>query len=106
MRIVGTQLSGNTAITVLIILYNVQGTGDYDLGVLSSKYGIASIGYSSGQGFTTGVGSSVVGKITITKLDLTNKIVTGTFNFSATGATGGATGTKNVTEGKFDVKWN
>ncbi len=105
LGIIGTQLSGNTASTVSINLYNVQGTGDYDLGVIGTKYGIASIGYSGGQGFSTGIGSSAIGKVTITKLDLTNKIASGTFNFTAVGMTGGATGTKNVTEGKFDVKW-
>lgn len=105
LSITGTQLSGNTASTILINLYNVQGTGDYDLGVLGTKYGIASIGYSTGQGYATGVGTSAVGKVTITKLDLTNKIASGTFNFTAVGNVGGATGTKNVTEGKFDVKW-
>lgn len=105
LDIVGTQLSGSTAITISINLYNVQGTGDYDLGVVGNKYGVVTIGYSTGQVYITGVGSSAVGKVTITKLDLTNQIVSGTFNFIAVGNVGGATGTKNVTEGKFDVKW-
>lgn len=43
------------------------------------------------------------GAITVTALDATH--VAGTFQFTMTASGGGATGTRNVTNGQFDIKF-
>lgn len=48
---------------------------------------------------------SLGGKVTITKLDLPNKIIAGTFEFQAADQYGTASPI-NVTEGRFDLKIN
>jgi hypothetical protein len=45
------------------------------------------------------------GKVVITKIDLANKIIAGSFEFSATDTYGGASPI-NVTEGRFDLRLN
>lgn len=109
LTITGTQITGTqSASTIYLSLLNINSTGEYNLGSMSStsgNQGIATIGFSDGRGFgTTGEGE-YIGKVNITKFDKDNKIVSGTFNFTVKGTTGGATGKKVVTEGKFDVKW-
>ncbi len=47
--------------------------------------------------------ASNTGSITVTKFDRTNKILSGTFEFSAASTMGGQT--INVTDGRFDVKY-
>ena len=56
------------------------------------------------QGTTSGpMWMGPMATVVITKLDMTNKKVSGTFTFSAMAAPGtGATGTKNVTSGVFN----
>lgn len=109
LTITGTQISGtSSASTIYLSLLNVSSTGEYNLGAMtgtSGNQGIATMGYSDGKGYGTTGETEYIGKVTITKFDQTNKIVSGTFYFTAKGISGGATGKKIVTEGKFDVKW-
>jgi hypothetical protein len=55
----------------------------------------------SGQGWTAAFGSGGSGTITVTSVTATR--VGGTFSFVAQGISGGATGTKTVTNGSFDI---
>ncbi|MCX7610943.1 MAG: hypothetical protein N2043_05060, partial [Ignavibacterium sp.] len=110
LSIVGSQIDVNTssASTIQFSLLNINSTGEYNLGATTStsgNQGIAIIGYSDGKSFGTTGDGEFKGKITITKFDLTNKIVSGTFYFTGQALGGGATGKRVVTEGKFDVKW-
>lgn len=92
--------SGTDAVAILIYLYNVGGPGTYPLGVGPSVFGgIASIGSAAGGWGTPGNGAD--GTVTITALSPTQ--IAGTFSFTATASVGGATGTKVVTEGAFDL---
>lgn len=109
LQIMGTQISGSTASTILISLNNVRSTGEYSLGVPGLNYfGYGVVSYSDGSAYGTAYQpgqDQYTGKVTITKFDETNKIVSGTFYFTAKAASGNATGEKRITEGKFDVKW-
>lgn len=109
LTITGSQITGtSSASTIYLSLLNISSTGEYNLGAMTSysgNQGIATIAYSDGKGFGTTGETEYIGKVTITKFDQTNKIVSGTFYFTAKGLSGGATGKKVITDGKFDVKW-
>lgn len=109
LTITGTQItSTSSASTIYLSLLNITSTGEYNLGAMTStsgNQGIATIAFTDGKGYGTTGETEYIGKVTITKFDTANKIVSGTFYFTAKGVSGGATGKKVVTEGKFDVKW-
>ena len=82
-------------------MYNIRGPGTYPIGVGPQVPGASVIiANSSGAGWATPQ-SGADGTLTITSLSTTEMV--GTFNFSATPLSGGATGTKTVTSGDFDV---
>lgn len=96
--ITGIKLTGANNFTIIMALYNIPGPGTYPLGVGASVAGgNALISSASGGWATPQTGAD--GTITITTL--TASRMEGTFNFTATALTGGATGTKTVTEGAF-----
>ncbi len=107
LQITGREISGTTASTIQITMYNLTSTGDYQIGNanMSGFSGIAAIGYSDGKGYATTGQGDFKGTVKITKLDVANKNIAGTFSFNAQGISGGATGSKVVTEGVFNVKW-
>jgi hypothetical protein len=95
---------GASPYTIVITLYNISGPGTYPLGVgVSVPGGNALISASTGGGWKTAQ-TGADGTITITTL--TASRMEGTFSFTAVAFTGGATGTKTITEGTFalDVK--
>ncbi len=108
--IVGTQYKGSDVIVITLQLTNIQGAGEYDLGVgVQNGIRIGTVTFTnSSTSLNESYGTNTntpepEGKINITKLDLTNKIASGTFYFKATSdAKPGVV--KNITEGKFDVK--
>jgi hypothetical protein len=93
--------SAANATTISFALYNIGGTGSYPLGVSGLNFGgLAVLGLSSSV-WTTPL-SGAAGTITITTLTATR--IAGTFSFIATPSPGsGATGTKTVTNGQFDL---
>jgi hypothetical protein len=94
----GTNLSGGTAYTIVISLYNISGPGTYPLGVgVSVPGGNVLVSSLAGGWRTPQTGAD--GTITITTL--TPSRIEGTFSFTAVAFTGGATGTKTVTDGAF-----
>lgn len=56
---------------------------------------------TGGKTWTATFGTGGSGTITVTALDASH--VAGTFSFTAPGLSGGATGTKTVTNGTFDI---
>ena len=93
----GSQLGGS-AQTIVITLYNIPGLGTYPLGTgVSVPGGNALISTAAGGWRTPQTGAD--GTITITTLTATR--MEGTFSFTAVAFTGGATGTKTVTDGSF-----
>ena len=78
----------------------VNRTGTYSLDFGHSGIAANAVVTKGGQGWTTGVPGGT-GSLTITAL--TANHAAGTFVFDAAGASGGATGTVHVTNGKFDI---
>jgi hypothetical protein len=95
-------LTSTNVLTILLTLYNVRGPGTYPLGVGANVVGgtgIVSISETS-AGWSTPL-SGASGTVTITTLTATR--IVGTFDFTATPISGPSTGTKTVTEGRFDL---
>jgi hypothetical protein len=93
----GSQIGGS-AQTIVMTLYNIPGPGTYPLGVgVSVPGGNALISSAAGGWRTAQTGAD--GTISITTLTATR--MEGTFSFTAVAFTGGATGTKTVTDGSF-----
>ncbi len=96
----GTQVSGTEALAIVLSLMNVPGPGTYPLGTgggVSGGTGIVALG---GSGWTTPL-SGAAGTITIAEVGDTR--ITGSFSFTADASTGGASGTRAVTQGEFDL---
>jgi hypothetical protein len=74
--------------------------GTYALGTIPAQKGEAQ--YSNTVSLVFGTNSVHSGTVTIMALDLTRKVVAGTFAFNAIGMTGQ---TRTVSEGLFDVRW-
>jgi hypothetical protein len=77
----------------------VTGPGTYSLSFGNQLAGHGTV-TKAGQGWTSGVQGGT-GTLTLTTLAAHH--VVGTFSFDAVGASGGATGTVHVTNGKFDI---
>jgi hypothetical protein len=108
LQIIGTQMSGTSASTISISLYNVKTIGEYKVGVYTGSgdnVGIAAIGYSDGKGYSTTGQTEFIGTVKITKFDEASKNIVGTFTFTGAGLSGGATGKQVVTDGQFNVNW-
>jgi hypothetical protein len=108
LQIIGTQMSGTSASTISISLYNVKTTGEYKVGLYSGsgdQVGIAVIGYSDGKAYTTTGQTEFIGTVKITEFDEATKTIKGTFTFTGSGQSGGATGKQVVTDGQFNVNW-
>ena len=96
----GTEVSGSEARSIMITLSNIRGPGTYPLGMGGGTVGGVGHLTDAGAGWLTPL-SGASGTITITTL--TDTRIVGTFAFTAVGATGGASGTRTVTDGKFDL---
>jgi hypothetical protein len=94
----GAQLEGSSSI--VITLYNVRGPANYPLGVNATTVGGTAIFVESGRGWSTPL-SGAAGTVTIT--ELTSSRIVGTFSFNAEAISGGATGVRAVTGGRFDM---
>lgn len=94
----GQQTSGTNSTVILVTLYNLRGPATYPLGVnLTSYGGVAQITENALSWITPLTGNA--GTVTITTL--TDTRIAGTFSFTAE-AVGNATGTRTVTNGRFD----
>jgi hypothetical protein len=76
------------------------GPGTYELGAMPPQEGEAQ--YRDALSRVTSTDSSHLGTVTITALDVTKKVVSGTFAFNSTGVNGQ---THLVSQGMFDVTW-
>ena len=98
----GSVATANQALAISISVYNVDGPGTYPLGVGSTAFGGIAILAEGGGGWVTPL-SGAAGSITITALTATR--MAGNFSFTAEGSTGGATGTRTVTDGEFGLEF-
>lgn len=101
--IAGAHVNGSNSQDITISVYNVRGPGTYPIGVGATVVGGSGIVAENGGGWGTDL-SGNAGSITITTLTATR--IKGTFNFTAKAVTGGATGTRTVSDGDFDLKVN
>jgi hypothetical protein len=97
----GTGVIASISLTLNFIVK----TGTYPLGVDGATVpgGFAGVTVGTGGVWLTPF-SGAAGSITITTLTTTR--IAGTFSFTTTGSSGGATGTKVVTQGRFDLPMN
>lgn len=96
----GTRVTGSTATGITITLSDIKGPGTYPLGTGGGVSGGSGIVVESPAGWGTPL-SGAAGTITITTL--TSSRISGTFEFTAVASTGGATGTRVVSDGRFDL---
>lgn len=86
-----------------LTLNKITGPGTYTIGGESAENSYASYTLRKFQLISLWKTTAASGKLVITKLDLANKIIAGSFEFTATDTYGTATPI-NVTEGRFDLK--
>ncbi len=98
----GAQLVGNSTNGMQLNLVGIQGPGTYPLGTAGGVSG-GTIAVNEGSAVWVTPISGAAGTVTITALTSTR--AAGTFQFVAEPAPGsaGATGTRTVTNGKFDI---
>jgi len=87
---------------ISLAISSLKSTGIFDLSSRNLNFGVL-FNYGEVIYYYTSVKS--IGKVTITKLDLANKIISGTFDFTAEDENNPAN-TIKVTDGRFDVKYN
>lgn len=105
----GQSLNVNGGLTTLrLSLHNVKSVGDYtltaqDISVGGVNFGQIQIGQASNSPeLSYQTNGSYQGKVSITKLDLTHKIISGTFQGDLVNTSNGAD-IIHMTEGRFDV---
>ena len=89
-------------ITISIIIKSLKSTGTYDLKEQNINYAQVSAYNNVTTHYYTSTSNS--GQVNITKLDLENHIISGTFNFTA-GDENNPANTIKITDGSFDVKY-
>lgn len=93
-------VAGLNSKAITLILSNISGTGTYPLGTGAGVEGGLATYVENGAGWGTPL-SGQAGTITLTTL--TDTRIKGSFSFTATEHTGGATGTRTLTGGTFDL---
>ncbi|MFN0100046.1 MAG: hypothetical protein ACKVS7_15350 [Gemmatimonadaceae bacterium] len=101
--ITAVRSSGANTSAMTISLINIPGPGTYPLGTGAGVAGGTATYVQNTAGWGTPL-SGEAGTITITTLTDTRMV--GTFSFTAEGVTGGATGTKAISNGTFDIAVN
>ncbi len=96
----GTSIDGLNIQSIAISLLNINGPGTYPLGAGGGVAGGTGIYANPTGGWGTAL-TGDAGTITLTKL--TESEIAGTFAFTATTNSAGATGTKVITDGAFDL---
>lgn len=100
LNILAQMVKGSTNTTIEIDLSQVAGMGKYDLKENGSSNNYAQVSDANCVVYYTTRPSS--GSVTITNLDKDKKIISGSFEFSATSRESVTIG---VTQGVFDVKY-
>ena len=107
----GSQVQGTSASAFTITIENVRGTGEYRLGSESGvggAQGVAaySIGTSTGSGANLQIWATTnteTGTVNITRLDVPNKTVAGTFSFRCRNPNA-TPEIRNITNGRFEAR--
>jgi len=109
LSVVGSQVQGTSASTFNITINNVTGTGEFRLGLepgVGGAQGIAvyGIGTSAGSTQAWATTNTETGTVNITRLDVPNKTVAGTFSFRCR-STNATPEIRNITNGRFEARW-
>ncbi len=107
LTLIGTQVQGTSASSFNITITNVTGTGEFRLGLgpIGNFQGMAAYATSAAVGQAWSTTDTETGTVKITKFDTQNKIVSGTFSFRCKNPTNANPQIRNITDGRFDVKW-
>ena len=95
--ITGTSLTGE----IIAITINGETTGAYSLSLLPPVAGCAASYKASYTTSTADIWGSITGKVVLTKVDKTNKLISGTFEFSLALPVISLV-TKSITQGQFN----
>ena len=111
LTVIGSQVQGTSASTFNITINNVTGTGEFRLGFpgVGGAQGIAGYGIGTGAGSNAQAWVTTItetGTVNITRLDVPNKTVAGTFSFRCRNPNPNATPEiRNITNGRFEARW-
>lgn len=111
LSVIGSQVQGTSTSAFTITINNVRGTGEYRLGSESGvggAQGVAaySIGTSTGSGANLQIWATTnteTGTVNITRLDVPNKTVAGTFSFRCRNPNA-TPAIRNITNGRFEAR--
>jgi hypothetical protein len=103
-------VQGTSASALSITIENVTGTGEFRLGLLPgvggaqgvAVYGIGTSAGSNAQAWATT--NTETGTVNITRLDVPNKTVAGTFSFRCSNPNA-TPAIRNITNGRFEARW-
>jgi len=109
LSVVGSQVQGTSASTFTITIANVRGTGEFRLGLpgVGGAQGFAGYGIGTGAGSNAQAWVTTItetGTVNITRLDVPNKTVAGTFSFRCR-STNATPEIRNITNGRFEARW-
>ena len=113
LTVIGSQVQGTsgstiTGSTLTITINNVRGTGEFRLGELGFAQGFAGYAIQTGAGSNDqgwGTTNTETGTVNITRLDVPNKTVAGTFSFRCRNSNPNATpAIRNITNGRFEAR--
>src|SRR5690606_1392769 len=96
----GSYVNGGVSQAISITLMNVPGPGTYPLGTGGGVAGGIAIYADNSGGWATPLNGRA-GTITLTTLS--DSRATGTLSFTAEANAGGATGSRTITNGRFDI---
>ena len=107
LTVIGSQVQGTSASTFNITINNVTGTGEFRLGLPGFAQGVAIYGTgtsagSNAQAWTTTL--TETGTVNITRFDVPNKTVAGTFSFRCSNPNA-TPAIRNITNGRFEARW-
>ena len=110
LTVIGSQVQGTSASTFNITINNVTGTGEFRLGFpgVGGAQGIAGYGIGTGAGSNAQAWVTTItetGTVNITRLDVPNKTVAGTFSFRCRSTNNATPEIRNITNGRFEARW-
>jgi len=109
LSVVGSQVQATSSSGFNISILNVRGTGEFRLGLLPGVGGVQGI---AAYAIVTGAGSNAqawvttnteTGTVNITRLDVPNKTVAGTFSFRCRNPNA-TPEIRNITNGRFEAR--
>ena len=112
LAVVGSQVQGTSSSSLTITIANVTGTGEFRLGLLPGVGGVQGVAtYGIGTGAGAGANAqgwvttnTEAGTVNITRLDVPNKTVAGTFSFRCSNPNA-TPAIRNITNGRFEARW-